>query len=141
MGSATLSLKTDDEQMSRRADNTTTWKRHAGLNCDSTDMESPRGSSAGAMPLAQCQQTCVATPGCSAVTTDVLNLSWARHAAHNCYTGHGADELIDGSGTVDQCNEMTVAECKTQCFLTPGCSGVVYDNTRTIPPASNHDYA
>jgi hypothetical protein len=108
------------------------WRRHAGLNCHSSSMPHPQldGSAVegdGSMSLAQCQQTCAATPGCSAVTMDVLNLSWTRHVAHNCYTGHGADELIDGSGTVNQCNEMTVPECKTQCVLTAGCTGVVYD--------------
>jgi hypothetical protein len=124
----------------------TTWRRHAGIDCSEDsgatalelaaattpvglqDGRSGAGGSAALLSLAQCQQKCVATPGCSALTTDVVNISWAKHAAHNCYTGHGADELIDGSGTVDECNEMTVAECRTQCVLTPGCSAVVYDN-------------
>ena len=117
----------------------TTWKRHAGVDCSEGSGAARVGSARLhsdvaelpldlTMSLAQCQQRCSATRGCSALTTDVLNVSWAKHAAHNCYSGHGADELIDGSGTVNDCNEMTVAECRTQCMLTPGCSAVVYDN-------------
>ena len=82
------------------------------------------------MPLAQCQQRCAATSGCAAITVDVLNISWKRNVAFNCYTGHGADELIDVSGTANDCYEMTLPECKTQCVLTAGCSGVVHDNLK-----------
>ena len=117
----------------------TSWKRHAGVDCSSQQrdlyskdtrvLDGSVGRQVGAkMSVAQCQAKCSRTPGCSAVTVDVLNTSWVKHAAHNCYRGHGADELIDGSGTVNDCNEMTIAECRTQCVLTPGCSAVVYDN-------------
>ena len=69
------------------------WWRHGGLDCFSgrgaTDLESPPGSSLGAMPLAECQRRCLATQGCTAVTTDVVNLTWAVHVNTNCYAGHG----------------------------------------------------
>lgn len=137
---AIIVLAAVDRSFAHAAVPRTTWKRHAGVDC-SLQMTAGTGDfsngSSKQLPgrqvrvrtsVAKCQAKCSETPGCSAVTVEVLNISWAKHAAHNCYKGHGADELIDGSGTVNDCNEMTVAECRTQCVLTPGCSAVVYDN-------------
>ena len=107
------------------------WRRHAGLDCSNghgaVDLEQPPGSSLGAMPLARCLGACRATPNCTAVVTDVLNVSWSVHRSVNCYAGRGAAELIDGQGTVDSCSVMTLPECRTQCLLTAGCTGAEYN--------------
>ena len=95
-------------------------------------MESPQGSSAGTnMSVEECQQLCLDSPGCDAIVRDVLNLTWDVHTAINCYRGHGATDLVDGSGSASDCLRMTESECHSQCFLTPGCTGVVLsaDNT------------
>jgi hypothetical protein len=54
----------------------------------------------------------------------VVNIGWGKHAGLNCYAGHGATELSDFGA--DQ-SRMTLAECKTQCYLMTDCDGIVYE--------------
>lgn len=98
------------------------WTRHGGVNCYSAELGLPRD-----MSLAQCQQQCLQTPTCAGVVQQVRNATWTTHKSVNCYTGHGARELVDGVGTVDDCYQMTLVECQTQCFLTDECSGFAYN--------------
>ena len=104
------------------------WTRHAGLNCLSKgeDLEVPEGSSAGILSLEDCQQECIDMAGCDGVVRDVLNLTWDVQPNTNCYEGHGATDLADGIGSAEDCQIMTENECRTQCVLTPGCTGVAY---------------
>lgn len=108
-------------------------RRHAGLDCKNgtgaVDLENPPGSSLGLMGLDECLARCRTTPNCTGVTTDVVNLTWVEHKGVNCYAGHGATELIDGDGTVDSCFVMTLAECRSQCVLTPGCTGIEWNSS------------
>jgi hypothetical protein len=92
------------------------------------DLEVPKGSSAGVMSLEDCQQECIDMAGCNGVVRDVLNLTWDVHESTNCYEGHGATDLADGIGSAEDCQIMTLDECRTQCYLTPGCTGSCYSD-------------
>ena len=47
--------------------------------------------------------------------------AFTLQASHNCYSGHGADD-IDGSTPV---GTMTLAACEKACSNTEGCGGIV----------------
>ena len=36
-------------------------------------------------------------------------------------------EGLDGSGTTNDCYRMTLAECRTQCYIIDGCDGITYN--------------
>eukprot|EP00466_Bigelowiella_natans_P001910 jgi/Bigna1/140676/aug1.57_g15384 len=62
-----------------------------------------------------CTDPCVGGPttgGCAGYTP---------HASHNCWAGHGADD-IDGQAP---CGTMSLAACEAKCDATQGCGGVV----------------
>lgn len=71
--------------------------------------------------------------GCKGVVIDVLNFTWIVHNRKNCYEGHGATDLADGIGSTTDCQTMTEQECRTQCYLIPGCTGVVYSDQQYGP--------
>ena len=106
------------------------WSRHAGVDCSSTDLDVEKqstfvvsGSNVGNMSLHECQQRCLDTPDCNAVTVDVEIAEWTVHQGANCYSGHGARDLVDGDGTIDSCFAMALEQCRSQCLLTPKCTG------------------
>ena len=109
------------------------WRHHGGLDC-TTSPTSPSGASRHGLvssttpsTLPACKAACRSHPGCSAISTRTMNVSWSVHPAVNCYAGHGATELVDGDGTVNSCYAMSLNECRTQCLLTEGCTGAEYD--------------
>eukprot|EP00911_Craspedida_sp_UC1_P000125 UC1_evm2s98 len=108
-------------------------RRHAGLDCragaGAVDLEHPTGASAGNMDLASCLKLCRNTLGCTAVTTRTANIAWQQHVHTNCYANHGARELVDGDGTTKSCFVMTLSECRSQCVLTPECTGVEWNTS------------
>ena len=56
------------------------------------------------------------------------NGTWTRHAAFNCFQGHGA---VDISGNLG--NNYTLAECEAACLKTPNCTAVCTPPP-TLPP-------
>ena len=136
------------------------WDVAHGENCygprggapahGATDLERPPSASCGDMSLAECQQRCLDTPGCTAVTVtktmvgkyacyrkaDVaiehcdsgtafstyVRRGWILAAGFNCYGGgHGATDM----DKVD-CGILTVRACQQKCAELRGCSGFVW---------------
>ena len=112
--------------MSSSASSSLWWDGHAGIDCSSsTVFDTPNrfGSILGNMSVGECQQQCLDTIGCTAVTVDVETVDWVVHRGTNCYSGHGARDLVDGDGTVSDCFTMALQQCRSQCLLIPGCTG------------------
>lgn len=101
---------------SRTANRTAWWRHHGGLDCSMQGPPSP------IIPFEGCKAKCLSIPTCFGISTTTSNFSWAVHTATNCYSGHGATELVDGDGTAKNCYAMTVDECRTQCLLTQDCT-------------------
>lgn len=136
------------------------WTAAIGENCygprgtdpahGATDLENPPSSSCGVMSLAECQQKCINTSGCTGVTVSsagsgkyncyrkadlslrhcdsgtsfdtYVRRNWYLAGGFNCYTGHGALDIDGGK----PCGYNTVRECQQICETTPTCSAVVW---------------
>ena len=101
------------------------WERRAGLRCaknNNIEIDTM-------FTLEKCQARCLQTMNCTAVEMGVINVSWEVLNHTNCYASHGAKPLIDGDGTVKSCFSMTVDQCRSQCLLTPTCTGLEFQLT------------
>ena len=106
----------------------TIWTRNGGARCYTGHGATNIGSgSVGNVSTAECREQCTQTAGCSGVVQQVARIDWATHTGLNCSAGHGATNLVDGSGTTNDCYRMTLAECRTQCYIIDGCDGITYN--------------
>ena len=138
----------------------TLWTAGQGENCygprgnepahGATDLEHPSSTSAGIMSLSACQQKCLHTNGCTAISTipsgnagdvscyrksDVVfgscdagtkytthvRKDWYAAKGYNCYPEHGAMNIDSGV------NSITVNDCHALCSSSKdGCTGAVW---------------
>jgi purine nucleosidase len=133
------------------------WNMARGENCygprgnspahGATDIDTTRP--VGTITLAECQQHCLDTKGCTAVTvspksgglydcyrksdinlrkcdsgtsfTTFVATEWQLAGGYNCWPGHGAKDLRNVQGAID------VRSCQQQCEKTKGCNAVVWN--------------
>lgn len=133
------------------------WNMARGENCygardnspahGATDIDTTRP--VGTISLSECQQRCLDTKGCTAVTVSPkssglydcyrksdINLrkcdsgtsfstyvatEWQLAGGYNCWPGHGAKDLLNVKGVID------VRSCQKQCAKTEGCNAVVWN--------------
>lgn len=141
------------------------WTEAKGENCygprgtspahGATDLEHPPSSSCGTMTVEACQQKCLDTEGCTAVTvapqatgevacyrkadvnlehcdsgttfTTYVRSQWLLAGGFNCYDGHGAKDLEHPASA--DCGIMDVHSCQQKCNNTPNCTGVTWQGS------------
>lgn len=103
-----------------------TWWLHGGVNCNASGTQIDHAS-AGRMSLASCESLCETTSDCAGVVHRTMLYDWVHHANKNCYDGAGAEAVpLPSAASREDCYAMTLPECKSQCLLASGCTGVVW---------------
>ena len=109
------------------------YSAHTAVNCyedhGATDLESPAGSSAGAMSVIACEALCDATDGCDAV---VVSAGGCEAETDYDYYGNdlssvsasGSEECCAACARVDGCAAWTYAS--GACYLKTSTAGRVY---------------
>ena len=112
----------------------TSWRRHAGTHCHQGiggyggAMIDPQSSPvATRVDAATCERLCEGTAGCAGVVLAVADYTWTTHTDASCYDGAGATDLtLPSAPGPEDCYNMALPECQTQCVLTEGCTGIVW---------------
>jgi hypothetical protein len=99
------------------------WIKFSGITCTGGNLVQSNDTR---MTISDCKSLCTKTPNCTAISIEVERVQWLVHEKTNCYASHGATPLVDGDGNVNSCYPMAMEQCRSQCLLTPTCTGVEY---------------